>query len=248
MSERNYVFLHIPRSFGSITRWLLRENLENSKYEKLNVNEPNYFHGEILNFKYKNDKVNLYLGHVPYALLPVFISKDDFKLALLMRHPIERVASHINFINRNPTHFLHKKFKDKSLKQILNMKVINNFQTRYLGFFPKSFNMSNRLTIVQEFESLKIPDFSIPSLIAYDVIDTEIDFLATSRNFNSFLKDILEDIGIDTEITANDASRNKIETIKEGTRDLIESNNRFDMVLYRYVMCKEKSHVPIQEK
>ncbi|MEA3292724.1 MAG: sulfotransferase family 2 domain-containing protein, partial [Pseudomonadota bacterium] len=133
LSDRQVIFLHIPKAGGSTLRTILqRQYRERGVYEiRDDIN------GDILRFcagsEAERAATGLLMGHMGFGLHH-FLPGPSVYLTML-RQPEKRVLSEFRFLQSNPYHVLHDAAKDLSLMQYLQSEMtgqISNGQTRLL--------------------------------------------------------------------------------------------------------------------
>ena len=127
-------FLHIPKTAGSTLRSLLQLQYKNSNALFLKGSDP----VQSLNDWMDNntlEHIDLLFGHVDFGIHKNF--SKDFNYATMIRHPLNRVISHYNYVKRESSHYLHRKVIDNnlSLKQFVENGYsleLNNGMVRIL--------------------------------------------------------------------------------------------------------------------
>ena len=120
-------YIHIPRTSGTIFGNILR---------CVNTYPIYYFVKEYLENKNEilSNEYTLLCGHVPYSATKTY--EVDFRYATMLRNPIDRCLSHWKEVNSYLSIINSTLSLDQFIEHPIYKKLFNNYQSRYLGFFP----------------------------------------------------------------------------------------------------------------
>ena len=128
------LFLHIPKTAGYTLRSLLKLQYKNSKVLFLKGSNPVQSFNDWMDNN-TLEHIDLLFGHIDFGIHKNFIKDVDY--VTMIRHPLNRLVSHYNYVKRESKHYLHKKVVDNnlSLKQFVENGYsleLNNGMVRIL--------------------------------------------------------------------------------------------------------------------
>ena len=162
--EDQVYFLHIPKTAGI--------SLFNILYRYLPDDErPHYTPRDLLNPPERLLRQRLIVGHTYYTLQH-YLPRPPVCVTML-REPVAQVVSHFRHIQREPDHFLHTRFHNKTLLDFLHDpdmdRLVRNYQTLNLAVDADPRVVARNLTP----EQIEFPGIGKLMLDMYDQLDEQ---------------------------------------------------------------------------
>lgn len=146
--KKPVIFLHIPKTAGSALHTLLHNNYKREEmfiigHDGVNEKTEAFSEkvGESKNWL-KNasisekEKIKCVIGHMSFGMHVLFPNEAQY--ITMMRHPVDRIISHYNYVKTTEGHYLHNNYDIKKMSlenYIKNVKSpeLNNGQVRMLS-------------------------------------------------------------------------------------------------------------------
>ena len=214
------IYLHIPKCAGSSMMDVLKANYGAGFYRSPNGGGWRRFHKlpEV-----KRASIRCLTGHIPWGL-GRFIP-GPCRYAVMLRNPIDRVASLYWFCRGFKSHKWHKLAMRRTLEQFATSRAfadLDNGMTRWLTGRQDV----GRLSIKRQLTDEDVR-FAMTHLRA-----SRVGFVSA---FDSFIHNMALEFGWEhTETTRRQVQHYPAPSNKE--RRLIAECNRFDMALYEYAL------------
>lgn len=214
--------MHIPKAAGSTFSAALARKLKPEEVAWLDGS-----HADLAAYKAlspeRQGRLRLVSGHVSWGFHELLPSFGGY--VTVLRHPVQRVASHYYYILRSPENYLHDKVSrtGMNLEEFVDSGVspeLDNLQTRIIsGHMNQPFGQVGRGDM--ELAKRHLADF-----LAVGLVERADQALALMKQAMGWRK--LPTLA-DRNVTASRPSQ-----VPEGARQRIEELNRWDMELYEY--------------
>jgi len=132
-------FLHIQRTAGTTFIAIL-----DSFFDHNSIYPKQLWHQLLMRGKENFSKFKLFRGHFGYGIYHILDKKPVY--LTMLRNPIERLISGIEFKIRNPDPRFMNRFQGKDIMDLLNdtsQKFVPNVQTRHIGLEPNVYSYIN---------------------------------------------------------------------------------------------------------
>ncbi|MEM9544939.1 MAG: hypothetical protein AAGA77_03155 [Bacteroidota bacterium] len=223
--NEHYFFIHIPKTSGTSFRFMLFQQF---KQEHIFPNMVDLFNREnkyprlkelsALNLDDFSKRIELFLGHYPYAIgRKIFKEPLPLRYLVFLREPVSRVVSHLHHLQRE--HYIDRKM---SLLEILEKRKseLANLQTRWLcNDFKKTKELSSTKLLTQAKVNLE-----------------NIDFIGLSEHFDLSLALANKTFGWNMGKSVNYNVAPKIDSPNATLLEHIEKICNLDIELYTYAV------------
>lgn len=229
MSQKNLIFLHIPKTAGTTFKNFLRNSFQEDEVKT--VTWSSWFKGvnDILvnppPHKQSHNKIyRLVMGHQPFGNHSYL--KGEWYYLTFLRDPTQRTLSHYYYLTKDSTYNkLSKIYLNKHVmwRNIPYYYLFDNFQTRFL---------SNNIFGVQ-YEAMS----SMLSVAIYNLNQIHVGL---TENFTTSLEYFSHQFLLrrDTFENGNVSNRPDIKSADNSILDLVQSHNKYDNLLYEYAKIK----------
>lgn len=234
------LFLHIPKTAGSTLRSLLELQYKNSKALFLMGSDPVQSFNDWMDNN-TLEHIDLLFGHIDFGIHKNFIKDVDY--ATMIRHPLNRIISHYNYVKRESSHYLHRKVIDNnlSLKQFVENGYsleLNNGMVRILigagGSHKNEYSKYNipygkcENWMLQEAKENIKQHFKIVGL--QEEFEKSIVLLKRTLNWNTYKPYV-----------SQNRTLKKYKKLDEDTYNAIRKYNELDFQLFEYVQDSFKN-------
>lgn len=234
------LFLHIPKTAGSTLRSILQLQYKNRHAIFLKGSDP------VLSFNDWLDNntlehIDLLFGHIDFGIHKNFTNEVEY--VTMLRHPLNRIVSHYNYVKRESNHYLHSKVIDNnlSLKQFVENGYsleLNNGMVRVLigagGSHKNEYSKYNipygkceNWMLKEAKENIK-QYFKMVGL--QEEFEKSIVMLKRTLNWNTFKPYVSQNRAI-----------KKYKQLDEDTYNVIRKYNELDFQLFEYVQDSFKN-------
>ncbi len=229
--KRTLIFLHVPKAGGnSLIEYLLPNFPE---HERFDINEGLDYAARLNELAglpiEQKASLRLVYGHLPFGVhgnLP-----NQCRYFTVLRHPIDRVASHYFFVREQPNHPLHGRVVSGNLS-LAEYAVsglsgeLNDGMTRLLSGRPDSDSLRGHAPCQpDELER------------AIDHLERHFDVVGLLEQIDSTFKLLSAVYGWPSSRAAvrnRTKSRRAVESLSAAERDAILSKNQLDLHLYQW--------------
>ncbi|MFT6031470.1 MAG: hypothetical protein ACI8O8_003222 [Oleiphilaceae bacterium] len=135
------VFIHIPKCGGSTMRDKMLSFFKKNQVLKIYHNDPEKGYYSSLSYQTKypdllTSNVKAICGHIPYQEIQQSLAGKDHTIISLIRDPVDRAISNINYMKTKPNHSGHKfslTITKDNLFSYLSKRNDISYQANYLG-------------------------------------------------------------------------------------------------------------------
>jgi len=217
------LFLDIPLTHGNIIRHLLSKNFANNTLD-MPSND--------IKFIQDNKNAKAISGHIPF-----YHDMNDVTWMTLLRHPADRLAEHFVYVRSSPDHYLHEKAINMTFEQYIKAKdmaplELDNGMVRMLAG-GKRFNADKKVNLTALNEAKKNLSNMLFGISEY--IDESIAWF--SHNIGLTNKDY------QTYSYKNAVYHGARDIATMGNRDIAETENPYDLLLYEYALDLFKKNI-----
>ena len=217
--DRILYFIHIPKTGGSSFNNLLVQIYGHRHlfHADKDVREGKSSINELNSHKMKN--IQVVTSHARYDFAKSILPEKKVSAITLIRNPVERVKSQINYIYSNPEHVLHR-----HIKEIVDQNL------SFEKLFQRNANFSNLQSIMLSGE----PDADK----AIESVGQNIRLMGSTCRYGQFVTECSLLLGWNTDGLKLDERANKSSISLELDDSLILDYNREDQKLFEWYMKK----------
>ena len=242
----NIIFLHIPKTAGTSVWDVFDSYLKKKEIFSVGAHYESSKHAKerLRQFSQREKSaIKVLRGHISYGWHEEFPNRNP-RYFTFLRHPIDRVVSHYNFIKSNKNHYLYNEVKNLKMTLIDYVtsgltEETNNGQVRLLsGLSDLDQSLYGNFVPDYGFSDLSIFEKALANLNKFECVCIQEEFdkgIKSLRDFGLIKGDAFPRTNVTKEIFL---SRNKLDKL---TEDVIIEYNQLDLLLYEEFSTKKKT-------